>query len=74
VRADPGLHRLASMLDDLSLLTSLHRQVVVVESGRADLLEITDELEARCRADGCWSAVGQAWGRLDFGRVATTRS
>ena len=41
---------MASMLDDLSLLTSLHRQVVV-ESGRADLLEITDELEARCRAD-----------------------
>jgi phosphoenolpyruvate carboxylase len=40
----------ASVLDDLSLLTSLHRQVVV-ESGRADLLEITDELEARCRAD-----------------------
>ena len=41
---------MASMLDDLSLLTSLHRQVVV-ESGRADLLEITDELEAHCRAD-----------------------
>ena len=41
---------MASMLDDLSLLTSLHRQVVV-ESGRADLLDITDELEARCRAD-----------------------
>jgi phosphoenolpyruvate carboxylase len=40
----------ASVLDDQSLLTSLHRQVVV-ESGRADLLEITDELEARCRAD-----------------------
>jgi hypothetical protein len=64
---------MASMLDDLSLLTSLHRQVGV-ESGRADLLEVTDELEVRCRADGCWSAVGQAWGRLDFGRVATTRS
>ncbi|HYH72358.1 MAG TPA: hypothetical protein VD764_04025, partial [Nocardioides sp.] len=41
---------MASMLDDLSLLTSLHRQVVV-ESGRADLLPMTDELEARCRAD-----------------------
>ena len=41
---------MASMLDDLSLLTSLHRQVVG-ESGRADLLDITDELEARCRAD-----------------------
>ena len=41
---------MASMLDDLSLLTSLHRQVVV-ESGRADLLEITNELEACCRAD-----------------------
>jgi len=41
---------MASMLDDLSLLTSLHRQVVV-ESCRADLLEITDELEARCPAD-----------------------
>jgi len=41
---------MASMLDDLSLLTSLHRQVVV-ESGRADLLPITDELEARCPAD-----------------------
>ena len=41
---------MASMLDDLSLLTSLHRQVVV-ESGRPDLLEITDELESRCRAD-----------------------
>lgn len=39
---------MASMLDDLALLTSLHRQVVV-ESGRADLLEITDELESRCR-------------------------
>ena len=41
---------MASMLDDLSLLTSLHRQVVV-ESVHAYLLEITDELEARCRAD-----------------------
>ena len=41
---------MASMLDDLSLLTSLHRQVVG-ESGRADLLDITDELEPRCRAD-----------------------
>ena len=41
---------MASMLDDLSLLTSLHRQVVQ-ESGRSDLLEITDELEQRCRAD-----------------------
>jgi phosphoenolpyruvate carboxylase len=41
---------MASMLDDLALLTSLHRQVVG-ESGRADLLDITDELEARCRAD-----------------------
>ena len=41
---------MASMLDDLALLTSLHRQVVV-ESGRGDLLSITDELEARCRAD-----------------------
>jgi phosphoenolpyruvate carboxylase len=39
---------MASMLDDLSLLTSLHRQVVE-ESGRGDLLEITDELEGRCR-------------------------
>ncbi|HSF99190.1 MAG TPA: phosphoenolpyruvate carboxylase [Ornithinibacter sp.] len=41
---------MASMLDDLSLLTSLHRQVVE-ESGRSDLLEITDALEARCRSD-----------------------
>ncbi len=41
---------MASMLDDLSLLTSLHRQVVQ-ESGRSDLLEITDELEQRCRTD-----------------------
>ena len=41
---------MVSMLDDLSLLTSLHRQVVL-ESGRADLLQITDDLEARCRAD-----------------------
>ena len=49
-RCDPRLLGMASMLDDLSLLTSLHRQVVV-ESGRADLLDITDELEARCRAD-----------------------
>ncbi len=39
---------MASMLDDLSLLTSLHRQVVE-EAGRGDLLEITDELEGRCR-------------------------
>ncbi len=39
---------MASMLDDLSLLTGLHRQVVQ-ESGRGDLLELTDELEARCR-------------------------
>ena len=39
---------MASMLDDLSLLTSLHRQVVE-ESGRGDLLAITDELEGRCR-------------------------
>jgi phosphoenolpyruvate carboxylase len=39
---------MASMLDDLSLLTSLHRQVVE-ESGRGHLLEITDELEGRCR-------------------------
>jgi phosphoenolpyruvate carboxylase len=39
---------MASMLDDLSLLTSLHRQVIH-ESGRADLIELTDELEARCR-------------------------
>ena len=49
-RCNPRLLGMASMLDDLSLLTSLHRQVVV-ESGRADLLDITDELEARCRAD-----------------------
>ena len=48
-RCDPRLLGMASMLDDLSLLTSLHRQVVV-ESGRADLLDITDKLEAR-RAD-----------------------
>ena len=41
---------MASMLDDLSLLTSLHRQVVV-ESGRGDLLAITDALEARCRSE-----------------------
>ncbi len=41
---------MASMLDDLALLTSLHRQVVE-ESGRADLLEITDELEGRCRGE-----------------------
>jgi phosphoenolpyruvate carboxylase len=41
---------MASMLDDLTLLTSLHRQVLE-ESGRSDLLEITDELEARCRGE-----------------------
>ena len=41
---------MASMLDDLSLLTSLHRQVIL-ESGRGDLLEITDALEARCRSE-----------------------
>jgi phosphoenolpyruvate carboxylase len=41
---------MASMLDDLALLTSLHRQVVT-ESGRGDLLEITDELEGRCRGE-----------------------
>lgn len=41
---------MASMLDDLSLLTSLHRQVVE-ESGRADLLELTDALERRCRGE-----------------------
>ena len=38
------------MLDDLSLLTTLHRQVVE-ESGRTDLLELTDELERRCRSE-----------------------
>ena len=41
---------MASMLEDLSLLTSLHRQVVE-ESGRADLLEVTDALERRCRGE-----------------------
>ncbi len=41
---------MASMLEDLSLLTSLHRQVVE-ESGRAELLEITDALERRCRGE-----------------------
>ena len=41
---------MASMLDDLSLLTTLHRQVVE-ESGRTDLLDLTDELERRCRTE-----------------------
>ena len=41
---------MASMLEDLSLLTNLHRQVVE-ESGRAELLEITDALERRCRGE-----------------------
>ena len=46
----PYPSRMASMLDDLSLLTTLHRQVVE-ESGRTDLLELTDELERRCRSE-----------------------
>ncbi|HET7761082.1 MAG TPA: phosphoenolpyruvate carboxylase [Phycicoccus sp.] len=41
---------MASMLEDLQLLTGLHRQVLE-ESGRADLLALTDELEARCRGE-----------------------
>lgn len=40
---------MTSMLDDLSLLTTLHRQVVE-ESGRTHLLELTDELELACRS------------------------
>ncbi|HYN30590.1 MAG TPA: phosphoenolpyruvate carboxylase [Dermatophilaceae bacterium] len=40
---------MVSMLTDLALLSTLHRQVVD-ESGRADLLEITDLLESCCRA------------------------
>ena len=40
---------MASMLEDLSLLTTLHRQVVE-ESGRTDLLELTDALEVACRS------------------------
>ena len=41
---------MASMLEDLSLLTTLHRQVVE-ESGRTDLLELTDGLEVACRSE-----------------------
>jgi phosphoenolpyruvate carboxylase len=41
---------MVSMLEDLALLTSLHRQVVD-ESGRADLLDIADLLESCCRAE-----------------------
>src|SRR5688572_23750082 len=46
----PYPSRMASMLDDLTLLTTLHRQVVE-ESGRTDLLALTDELERRCRTE-----------------------
>ena len=52
---------MASMLDDLSLLTTLHRQVVE-ESGRTDLLELTDELERRCRSEDPQSPAGLVGG------------